>query len=86
MEINSKLAEHGGKKKVNASKFKKHMMYDPKTGKGKMANKPKTMKRLAKKDMYMKNPKMDERVEMSTAKDMIAPAGWHQSLVSVTHL
>ena len=62
MEI-IKLAEHGGKKKVNASEFKKHMMFHPKTGKGEMANKPEDHERLAKKGYTHEKPKMDERAE-----------------------
>jgi len=57
------LAEHGGKKKVNASEFKKHMMFHPKTGKGEMANKPEDHERLAKKGYTHEKPKMDERAE-----------------------
>ena len=76
MEI-IKLAEHGGKKKVNASKFKKHMMYDPKTGKGEMANKPEDHERLAKKGYVHEKPKMDERAECHSKRHDCATVVWH---------
>ena len=57
------LAEHGVKASKKNEKFKPHMMYDPKTGKGEMAKKEEDHIRLAKKGYVHDKPKMDERAE-----------------------
>ena len=53
------LAEHG----MNASKFKPHMMYDPKTGEGKMAKVEQDHLDMKAKGWGHEKPELDETIE-----------------------